>query len=330
MALNDKLYNQPVANIMIQVQACSWNPFKMNEIVTLERCLQEEASINVNVRSILRKLANESVFVEPTRKQQHLDRKDSEKRHDKELKHRAQALRETINNLNDEIELLKAKSSYLVKQRNESAQTIDQMRRSIMLIETTYDKSYAHFEITLERTHFSFDRSFSTISTKIPRFMSALRGSDLLRQLELPPIKYKRLLWKLVKDGDHYQRDQQLATQLSYHIKRALTTNLQNYQRAINQLNTDLNTINDAFNTEIPEEIKSFRSWKNHIEYLKRPINKPAKRITVVFRDNSTTVQPKLASGPPNDVEDPKFCELFKSLSDRLKSHTFDTQRGRV
>lgn len=325
MALpQDKLYNQPVANLMLQVQACPWNPFKMNEIVTLERCLLEEATLSVSMRSFLRKLANECVFVEPIRKQHHLSRNDTEKRRDRELKQKAQFLRETINNLNDEIELIRAKLNYLLKRQNEYLQTIDQMRRSIMLLETSYDKSYRHFELVFEKAHFSFNRSFATIRTKIPRFINALKGSDLVRQVELPPIKCRKLKKKLVKEGKHYHQDQQMATQLSYHLKRALITNLQTYHTAITKLHRDLNTINDAFITDIPDETRSLRSWKNHIEHLKQPLVESVKRVTVVFQDKFTCTQPELVSGPPKDTEDPKFCELFKTLSVELRSHSFD------
>lgn len=302
----------------------------MNEIVTLERCLQDEASINVSIRSILRKLANECVFVEPNRKQRHLNRKDNEKRRDKELSQQAQILRESINHLSAETETFRTKSSNLIRHRDETLKAIDQMQRSIMLIENTYDLAYKQFDLIFERTHFSFNRSLATIRNKIPRFMNALEGSQLVRQIEKPPINYKKLLWELVKNGEHYQRDKQLASQLSYHLKRSLTNNLQNYHQAINSLHKDLTTIDEAFETDIPEEVRSFRSWNNHIGHLKHPLGKPSKRVTVVFHESSTSDQCELVSGAPEETEDPKFCELFTTLSEILKSHSFDAPKSRV
>lgn len=309
-----------VASIMQQVQSCPWNPFKLSEIVILEKCLQEVTSNDSNLGLILKKLTNESVFVEPERKLKYLARKDDEKRADIDLMKQARLIREEIKHINEEIEYYESKLNVLKEHEHSTKLQINQLKKAITSIESNCEVSHYQFELTLERVAKSFERSLYTIKVKIPDFIQSLSESQLLKQLDSLPSLYRTYLIDLIKTSEHYQQQPQLATQLSFCMKKNTKNRLNSYMKAIACLYRDLDQIDKIYTTEIPEEINFLETWKTHINYLEEQVQVPPKKITVIHTDPTPIEQKPLTCGIPDDTDDgQELCDLFITVNEKLK-----------
>jgi len=291
---------QNVVAVMQQVQNCSWNPFKLNEIVTLERCLREVSEEDPRVGLILRKIANECVFVEPDRKLQYLSRGEDEKRTDLELKKQASVMIQEANEIDNEIERFKAKLAHLSDKESESSLQIDRLEKTVLSMKCAHEASVGELEFLLGKVISSFERSIVIIRDVAPTFIQSLPQSQLVKQFESIPASYRRCISKLVKNGEAYRQQQQLASQLSFFYKKNMCNQLNKYLNSINSLNRDLQLIDKVYSSDIPEEIEYMRVIETHVDYLKQPLrNKAPKKVSVIYHDLNPLDLPVLTAGPP-------------------------------
>lgn len=311
-----------VIAIMRHVQGCPWNPFKLNEIVTLERCLQEATCDDPRLSTIFRKLATECVFVEPTRKMKHLSRDDNSKINDTNLAKETRIIRKEIEKLKEEIDFYRKKLDELSEGEEETNLQLPRLSDSILTLEKQSDSSLEKFGFMLDRVMISFDKSSTIIENKIPNYIDCLPQFTFIKMFDNSYEVYRRVLAKLVKEGTHYQQqNQQLSTQLSYYAKEAISRELENYLVVITKLFRDLVLIDKVYSSEIPEEIEYLKGLNTHIEYLEKPPQKEApKKLSVIYHDlQHIEKDDELVVGPPRKSQDLEFNQLFKDLSDRLK-----------
>lgn len=307
-----------IASIMRQVQQCPWSPFKLNEIVTLEKCLQEISATEPRFSLVLKKLASESVFVEPTRKLKHLTRTRKEELADVELKRRATELRGRIELLDREIEFYKGKVEHLLEREQENKIQIFQMEKSIVSRESVCKFLSKEFELLLERVLNSFVSSISLIQADIPDFIATICESNLVQQAELIEQLHRRYLMRVKRFNE--PREQQVMTQLSYQFRLSATSRLSEYLKRMRQLLRDLILIDKVYSIEIPAELNHFKTLQTHIDFLEKPICGAPKRITYVYNDLEATVDlPNLAGGPPDSLDDPEIGQMFGSIMELCK-----------
>lgn len=312
-----------VMTIMQLVQGCPWNPFKLNEIVTIEKCLHEATCEDPRVSTILRKLATDCIFIEPTRKINHLSRDDDSKSNDINMAKETKAIREKIMRLEDEKEFYRRKFDELSEGEEKTSLQISQKSDSILILEKHSESSLEKFGFMLDRVMVSFVRSSTLIEHKIPNFIDSIPQFILIKNFGSIYDSYRRVLVKLIKNGSHYQQNQQLSTQLNYYLKKKISKELETYLGKITILLRDLILIDKVYSSEIPEEIEYLKGLNTHIEYLEKPLLKEApKKLSVVYHDLQLREQDdELIVGPPRKSQDLEFNQLFKDLSDRLKSH---------
>lgn len=319
-------YESVEVDIMQQVQACSWNPFRMNEIVTLEKCLQQTLVEDPRLETILRKLAKNCVFVEPARKLKHLARDEQERRADLSLMRQAQARRNEINDLNKEIECVQTKIGALTKRKDDTCEQIKRLRKAILLVEKTYEVSQKEFEYMFELVLNSFSRSIHTINSIIPNFIQTLTESNLIKQPDNLPKLYGRCLLKLVKSNkfQQLQSQPQLATQFSYYTKLNMIKHLRYYLEAVCSLHKDLNLIDKLYSSEIPYEYEVLSELKKHIDFLVKPIGpNPPKRVIILHHEVRSLCPlelPQMAGEPADTNEDPAIGQLCNKISAGVRS----------
>lgn len=311
--------SENVSILMQQVQACSWCTFKLNEIVTLERCLQEATIEDPSIGLFIRKLVNESIFVEPAKKLRHLTRDDKEKRIDSDLRTDATQLCDEIERKNKDIELYRRRLNDLSQEEQETSLQIAHIKQSTLLVENAWSVSYEKFKLVFELVINSFERPLSLIAGRIPEYLLSLPQCKLVKQLDQVPIQYRKLLIKLVRDGERYQQNEQLALKFRYSYLKCSTIELKNYLKAITTLLKDLVLIHKVYKNEIPKEIESSKSLEARIESLKKPPIDLPKKITVLYSDLNPCEQPQITVSLPDSSEDVEIQQLFGLLSGKLK-----------
>lgn len=279
-----------IASVMRRVQDCPWNPFKMNEIVTLEKCLQEVALNDPRFTVILRKLAYECVFVEPTRKRKYLTRSKQDQLADEDLKVQTEKLRGQIDELDKEISFYKIKYENLLKQEEELGIQMFQLNKSIASKDITCKLQYRDFGLLIERVFNSFVTSLAIIKTEIPGFISAINQCNLVQQIHSMPHLYRKFLFRLT---DSYERHQQFPDQLqieSYHCKKVACKHLRNYLQALTTLYLVLALIDNAYINDIPEEVDHLKVFHTHLAYLGKQIRTAPKKISYIYHDDGETI----------------------------------------
>lgn len=321
---SSKLDRSNTATLMQNVQASPWNPFKFNEIVTLERCLHEISLDDPRFSTILRKLALESVFVDPTRKQQHLNRNKTEELADIELRKRVNQLTEQIGCLDEKIDYYRTRLNNLIEQEQENRVQIFQLKKSIVSKDNICNLLSREFDLMLERVFNSFVASISIIKMDIPDFIASIKCSNLVKQTESLPSLHRRHLITLIENYERYQLQQHLSMQLGYCFKKVATTRLNDYLRSVTNLYRDLSLIDKVYSNEIPEELDHLRVLETHIDYLEKPIiSKAPKRVTYVYDDNIE--QPPIeqlqltGSKPDDELDDTELDQMFNLISQLCK-----------
>lgn len=305
------------------VRGCPWNPFKLNEIVTIEKCLHEATCEDPRVSTILKKIASDCLFIEPIRKINHLSRDDDRKTKDISMAKETRIIQEQIKRLENEKEFYRRKFDELSENEEKTALQIAQKSDSILIMEKHSESSLEKFGFMLDRVMVSFERSSAIIEHKIPNFIDSLPQFAVIKNFGCSLHSYRRVLVKLIKNGAHYQQNQLLSTQLSYDLKKKILKELEAYLEKITILFRDLVLIDKVYSSEIPEEIEYLKGLNTHIEYLEKPLtNEAPKKISVVYNDLQLTEQDdELIVGPPRKSQDLEFNQLFKGLSDRLMPH---------
>lgn len=306
---------------MQKVQACTWNPFKLNEIVNLEKCLQEAVADDTRLGVLITKLANDCSFLEPTRKLRHLSRGEEDIKSDSKLKRRNVAIRQEIEQLNKEIEYYRSRHEELKLNESETKSQLCQLRKKCLKTEADCEKSMKEFELILEQVTKSFERTLPVIQNDIPNFVESIPESNLNKQLKSISTQYRRCLVDLAKNAEIQPTQQpQLATQLSYLMNKSTVKQLESYLKSIDQLHRDISLIEQAQSEEIHEEFEILKAFEEQIEYLEKPLVGETEKITVKHDDVVPNKQPEIVEVMPEvSVEDVEYSRLICRLDELLK-----------
>jgi hypothetical protein len=266
-----------IDQIMRRVQSCDWNPFKLNEIVTLERCLQECSVSDPQFNVILRKLDNESVFVEPSKRLKHLNRSKQEEQDDIEHKRMSLELREKVDKMNDDIWFYKWKLDDLIENENEMRSKILQLEKSFISLDRVCTLLTDELSLLLQRVYDSFECSLAIIKDQIPEYMRAIGKSKLIQQTSAIHLLYRRCLLKLIKQQRKACDD---STTIVYNFKKLANSHYNDYLCALVNLYRDLAMIDKLYSGEIPAELDHIRTLEQHTRYLEAPIGRPIRKIT--------------------------------------------------
>jgi len=184
---------------MAQVQACSWNTFRLSEIVTIEKCLQEILAQDPRMSLLLRKLSTECFFVEPERKIRHLNRTKEEELADEELKRQSSLLIGRIEQIDKELENYRKRMELLERKKEEQVNELKDLENQIESVEKLCKTLSPVLELLLERTYDSFRNSFTIITNDLLDYMQSTAGSSLIKQLYSLPTIYRQSLTKLIR-----------------------------------------------------------------------------------------------------------------------------------
>lgn len=254
---------------MAKVQQCSWQPFKLNEIVSLERCLQELSLQDPRFSLLLRKLAD-CRFVEPTKKQQYLKRTKEEEQQDAEFKRCAELKIQQTASVGNSLDLY---DSLLTKYRSSEAEMrseLVQIEKSLVAAAKVYRTLLEEFKLSLERVYNSFQDSATTLEA-VPRFLKSVETSKLARQMDTLPASYRKRLLRLTHlsmtttTTTASIRDEDTRTTF---IKFA-TTRLLKHIGATTNLVRDLELIVKLYSTDLGVELEIWKALEDHIGYLK-------------------------------------------------------------
>lgn len=330
-----------VSRAMQLVQNCAWCPFKLNETVTLERCLQELALSDPRFRIILRKLAHECVFVEPDRKIKYLLRTPNEERSDIILKESTIALQAEIKQLDEEIDYYNAQLNELMDSEAITKEHKAKLERSILVTEDSCKLSYTESEFLLERVYESLVSSLELIKHRLPKFIQSLRDCQLVKQtFELGPL-YQQEISILV--DYYYQRfhhNQRLALQTSHMYKCRAARKLNTYIESLCNLHRDLARIIRLLSTdEIPEEIEYSKVFEAHIDFLSQPPKKePPQRVIYNHEPFKALDTPSIEVDCSPEIDKADDCgsdeqelsKLFSLLNEKAKSLLMSAQAART
>lgn len=304
---------------MQHVQKCKWNPFKFNEIVTLEKCLHDVAAEDPRICLILKKLATECVFVEPSRKRSHLERDPNQKRQDTELMKRVDVLKTQAKELDQKLEYYNSKLIELTESRKETRSNIETTSKSVILMEEKCEPIRNALSLTLERTLSSFEVSIPIIKTKIPEFIHALLDSPFVKQLENIGEQYRSYLIDKVKSSA--RSDSRQLKQLSYNKKTMMVCHLKSYLELCSRLLAELALIYRVCRQDVREELNYLCSFQSQVDQLTKPLTRdPPKKILVRHYDLKPVDQPEILVGPPRASDDSELNELLQMLNAKLKT----------
>lgn len=311
-----------VISIMQQVERSHWNPFKLSEIASLETCLHEIAADDPRFRSLLRKLANDCVFVEPARKIAYMSRTEDQEKSDNALRVKVNLLEAQISELDAEIAQMEDQSAQLIGDLNDKKEARAQLEKSVSALESAYESSTTEFNQALEQAFYSLETSRNVIFEKIPSFVDTIGDSPFLKHVGSLPGCYKELLIELIKKDRNDSNNgmvnggsvtsapksqclsQTSDTQLSLTYKRASLDQLKVYLKHLSALYKSLKLIDEAFTKGIPEEIEYIKALNGSIECLQKPPAMVPRKFTRARLDLRPMDQPELSVGPPNKIED--------------------------
>ena len=282
-----------IDQIMRRVQDCEWSSFKMNEIVTLGRCLQDCSSLEPQFNVILRKMANESVFVEPSRRLKHLNRSKQEEQADIEHKRSSVELRVKIDKMTDEICFYQSKLNELINEERQMRAEIGQLEKSSAASELACKFLTDELDLLLQRVYGSFECSLSILKEQLPEYMRTVSRSKLVQQPGALPLLYRRGLIELMKQqGKHNKTTPSFAgggcddlTTIVHNFMRLANTHLSDYLRALMELYRDLAMINKLYLNEIPAELGEIQVLNQHISYLETPSDGPIRKVIYLYDD---------------------------------------------
>lgn len=317
-----------VSNLMQKVQSLSWSPFKLNEIVTLEKCLQEAALSDPKIALILKKLANECVFVEPRRKAKYLERGEDEKKAHKELERKALLMMDEVAKLNKQIDYFKSKLEDLSNGGEKTRALILDVEKKISILSCP-----SELPCQLDLAVSSFDRSIDTIRFTIPNFIASLSQSNLIKQFDALPSQYRSCLISIMRAS----RSEQQQASLQGHRRELLlrtdpllltstySNDLKRYLITLTCLYRDLVKIDKLYSTKIPEELEHLEALRTHLDYLKKPLADAPKLITVMHYNYSSHLQTTIdlcgaIEEPCEKREDVEWGEMTIKLMDRMRS----------
>lgn len=169
-----------VADLVQQIQKCSWNTFRFSEIVILEKCLNEIVPEDPRINLFIKKLASDCVFIEPERKINHLNRDAASKRRDSELKKQGLQLRQRVQTMNEHLEEMTETFGKLSQEQVLAEGKIKELERLTSGLREQCEILLERFNFTLERTLYSFESSLNVIKFKIPGFIKAVGECGLI------------------------------------------------------------------------------------------------------------------------------------------------------
>lgn len=317
-----------IDQIIRRVSDCNWNPFKLNEILTLQRCLQEVSVQDPQFNLILRKLANESIFVEPSRRLKHLARTKQEEQSDIEYRRRETELRGQIEKLSEEIEIYTSHLDELETIEKDLSSQIIQLDKSIVSIDRICKLLTDEFGLLLLRVYDSFDSSLAIIQEQIPEYVRAISKSKLIQQTEALPVLYRKSILKLLRlqqrrDNQNLVITSDKSLPLVLHFKRLAKNHVSDYLKAALNLYRDLLIVDSLYSCEIAAELDHVRAFGQHVEYLKQPIAQRAPKRTIYLHRGIAPATTPLAdiqasNEQPDLNDDRELSRLLNAIAIHL------------
>lgn len=299
--------------LMAKVQQCSWNTFKLHEIVTLEKCLREALGEGPKISNFIRKLESECFFVEEERKKKFLARDTNVKRKDSELMRKANILKVKIADLDEKLNYYKSKYEDLRDGEDNTKREIDSTSKLVLMMEEKCRSHMENFSLILERTMNSFETSIPIIKYKIPEFVSYLYNCEFLTQVDQLPDLHKNLLIEFIKNSADHHDDKQMR-QFSYSRKTLIVAELKHYVELSSELLAILTDINQVYSKEVKQEVKSLQRFHAQLSYMEKPkAQDTPKKLSIRHHDLRPTDQPQISAGFPDFL-------LLESLEDSALS----------
>lgn len=256
---------------MNRVPECPWESFKLNEIVTLEKCLHELSQQDPRFKLILRKLSEESVLVEPTKKIQHLRRTRDEQQKDHEFKRRALEMKEQISSLDQAIEFHNIKLDECLASEPGLRLEIIQVRKSIQAVDDIYKLLLHEISLPLDQVHHSFVDSATTLELA-RKYVDSLGKSKLVSQLDTLPARHRKQILRLATKPFAATITAETSDEIRYTFLETATWRLTEQIRCSNHLLRDLSLIVKLLSTELVVEQDHLKALEGHVNYLRRPV----------------------------------------------------------
>lgn len=246
-------------SILIQkVQSFASNPFKLNELLTIEKHLREVTLKNPKIDHLVGKLANESVFVNPARKQKYLARSLAEKRSDLATLKQVAVVHEQIKQLNCKIDYYKGKYDRIKATENDTIRETTESKVEYKLLEENFLKRSKDFELLYDYVISQSTRRSNAIKFKIPSFLESIGQCEFMQQLNSLVLDHRNFLIRIALGNSDKQQ--------VYIIKRNWIKHLSNYLVNIKRLSDIISLIEDAYSSEIPDEIESIRRIQEAVQ----------------------------------------------------------------
>lgn len=315
-AIKDQNRVYSVIVLLQKIQSCSWNSFKLNEIVKLEKCLQEVIRDDANICTVIRKLSNDAVFVEPNAKFKYLNRNVDDKRADFKLIQETRNIEKKIEDLDNQIECNQIKLKQLSQNEHEIDLRILDLHKSISKVERTSAASYQECQILLEQVQMSLGKTLDSIQERIPNFVHSIPESDLVQQCNKLATSYRKLPIRYLKNSYKHLQQHSARIQFSYSVKTSMVDKFQKYLNSFKPLYGILLAIDNVYSTEMPEVKELLEGFEGFVEEFDKPrLAEAPKRTTIKRHDTCPCEQPTLVSSPCELVEDLEFEKLYKSVS---------------
>lgn len=312
-----------IVQTMNRVQECSWQPFKLNEVVTLEKCLQELSLQDPRFNLLLRKFSSECSLVEPARKLQHLKRTKQEELQDNESKRGALDAVQQLSFIDRWINFYEAKLGECLESEKEMRLEIIQVEKSIQAVDKIYKLLMHEFSLSLERVYNSFLDSMATLEL-IPKFIESIGRSRLVRQMDTLSVNYRKRILRLSINSSAC-----IDSDARFSFMELATRHLTRHIRLSSYLLRDLALIVKLYSTELAVEQDHLKALEGHIDYLRRPVCESPpyiiiKSVAGVADDNEEDAhdvayaQQAIDDLQPRDVAELKLSQFL----DLIGTHT--------
>lgn len=309
-----------ITSIIKSIESNQSNPFKFSEIIKLERCMDEVANVDPIIASLLKKIANECWFVEPSVKIRHLNRSDVEKKSDVEFKHRGVRLLNCAQKLDDKIRGLEKRFAEVNREQQEVHSQIEQVRDTITALDKQCDKLRPQFEYRLERAKSSFEQFLDTVRIELPRFLLAITERKCVKQFAHIGEARRECIMRLLK------KDSLQATQKSNGAHAAMddATTLHNASNNNTSMMTTRSRLRSQQEQHVCASQQLSAQQELHVrQFLSDELEKHLELMMRLLRELAF-VHEAFTNGVPAELEQMRTFEqmiegLRRAPSDRLR-----------
>lgn len=295
--------NSYTTTIMQQIQACPWSPFNLHDVAKLEKCLAEISAYDSRFKILLAKLATETVFVEPNRKQKFLARDRETMRLEAATRIEVDKLLAKSMELEESIRVGKEKLDELAFKEENKTRQIAHLKRSISILESKCESQMDQFGLVLECTYKSFVNTSEIIGQKVPDFIQDISKHISPVLCQILEAQCRKFVIQMLKqatadsktnnrtdssdDAIEDAKEDSLMRKIRLAKKEWASKNLTRYLNLLSLLFKDIKLIDQVYcnSTEIAEEIEHLSLFNNHLEYLEKGPQVLPKRQVRIHHD---------------------------------------------